>query len=87
MKKRVEVIFTEQDSDLWDFICDSDIAKATLLKKALRAYMSNANPIIDEGALEQKIRSIIATMHTAAATVEAPVKKPNKPSFGFGKEF
>lgn len=65
IKKRVEVTFSEAEQDLWAYLEQSNIKKATLIKKALRehmiseSYMFSGNTL-NEDELEEKITAAVA---------------------------
>ena len=80
-KLRTDVILTEAEQDIIDFLLASDIPRATHYKIAMRAYMQRKE---DEQFDERVKRLLSEALAERGEVVSAPVKVESKKRLGFG---
>lgn len=80
-KLRTDVILTEADRDIIEFVLDSDIPRATLFKIAMRAYMQSKE---DEQFDERVKRLLTDVLESRGELTDVPAKVEGKSRVGFG---
>ena len=80
-KKRVEVVLTEADIDIIEFMEKSTMQNATQFKVAMRAYMQRQ----EEERFDERVKRLIAELLVdQGGVVTSPKKVESKSRVGFG---
>lgn len=83
-KNRVEVTFSDAEQDLWDYLEQSNLKKATFIKSIIRSHMTGATSI-SETMLEEKIKAAVAEV--VGKDPQTSIEKVSVPDVFGGKEF
>ena len=80
-KKRVEVVLTEADIDIIEFMEKSTMQNATQFKVAMRAYMQRQ----EEERFDERVKRLLAeVLADRGEVVSSPKKVESKSRVGFG---
>lgn len=80
-KKRVEVVLTDADIDIIEFIEKSTMQNATQFKVAMRAYMQRQ----EEERFDVRVKRLLTeVLAERGEVVSAPTKVESKTRVGFG---
>lgn len=80
-KKRVEVVLTEADIDIIEFMEKSTMQNATQFKVAMRAYMQRQ----EEERFDERVKRLLAeVLADRGEVVSSPKKVESKTRVGFG---
>lgn len=78
---RTDVILTESEQDMIDFIVASGIPRATLFKNAMRAYMNRK----EEEQFDERVKRLLTdVLANRGEVLITPSKVESKSRVGFG---
>ena len=80
-KLRTDVILTDAEQDIIDFVLASDIPRATLFKIAMRTYMNRQ----EEEQFDERVKRLLTdVLANRGEVIASPSKVESKSRLGFG---
>jgi len=79
-KLRVEIVLTEADADIIEFIEKNDMPRATLFKVAMRSYIQRQ----DEERFDERVKRLLNEVLAERGEVRTVQKVESKKRLGFG---